>query len=235
MFKYYHWPPTETTDLYHAGVIEVDPDGNFVQAYCFRNPYEGNLINTRIAMYKDGSGLFSMMDYESPYSGYVSYVQFKNGQILKQRRKYYSSEGMPTDNPALRLRDGSDLIIKLLGSPVATDPNKIEFFKLHISDTGSNCFGWDDFNTYIERFNVLPAGGNIQNVGSNDINDDGINDLSFTGKALFFCEGLEMGYGRKDRKSLKEQQIRVRFKTIINKNTLSWKLINTDLCKIINQ
>ncbi|AEV99312.1 hypothetical protein Niako_2982 [Niastella koreensis GR20-10] len=167
-YKYYRWGATDTADMYHAGVVELDPSGNFVQAYSFRNPYSSNSYNTVIQVFKDGSGVFSMLEGISGYTANVYYVQFKNGQILKQRRRYYLGEGMPNENAALRLGDGSDLIIKLLGDSIS-NINKIEFLNLHISDTASNCLGWDDFGTYTEPYKVVPVNYGIRSIVSNDL------------------------------------------------------------------
>ena len=138
-YKYYRWG-TDTTDMYHAGVVELDPAGGFVQAYSFRNPYPSNYYNTKIRVFRDGSGVFSVLQGLSGYTANVYYVQFKDGQILKQRRKYYLGEGMPVENTALRLADGSDLIIKLLGDTIS-NINKIEDLNLHLSETPTNCRG----------------------------------------------------------------------------------------------
>jgi gliding motility-associated-like protein len=167
-YKNYRWGTTDTMDMYHAGVVELDPAGNFVQAYSFRNPYASNSYNTKIQVFKDGSGVFSMLEIFSGYTANVYYVQFKDGQILKQRRKYYLGEGMPNENAALRLGDGSDLIIKLLGDSIS-NINKIEFLNLHISDTASNCLGWDDFGTYTEPYKVVPINYGIRSIVSNDL------------------------------------------------------------------
>lgn len=171
LYKYYRATWTiDTADLYHAGVVELDPLGNFVRAYCFRNPYESNYYNTRVTVFKDGSGVFSMLHVLSGYTADAYYVQFKNGQILKQRRKHYLGEGMPLENAALRLADGSDLVVKLLGDSIS-NINKIEFLNLHISDTASNCLGWDDFGTYIEPYKLQPDTYGIQSIGSNDLSE----------------------------------------------------------------
>jgi hypothetical protein len=68
-----------------------------------------------------------------------------------------------------------------------------------------------------------------------DVNHDGLMDLIFSGKALLFCEGLETRYGRKERKPLKEEQLQIVFETVQNSDSLSWKLSDTDACKILDR
>jgi gliding motility-associated-like protein len=166
LFKFYRWG-TDTTDLYHGTVMEFDNDGNFKNAYAFRNNHESNLQNTRISLNKDGSGVFSMLRYFSGWTADVYYVQFKNGQITRQRVKHYVNEGMPLENSAIRVADGGDVFIKLLGDSV-TNINKIEFLKLHTSDTSSACLGVDDRSTYIEPYTFEPVQLGFDSIGVND-------------------------------------------------------------------
>jgi hypothetical protein len=67
-----------------------------------------------------------------------------------------------------------------------------------------------------------------------DINNDGLNDLVFSGRVLSFCQGLETGYGRGDRQPLHRDSISISFLTYINKDSLYWKLSDTSICKKIN-
>lgn len=73
------------------------------------------------------------------------------------------------------------------------------------------------------------------NFSNEDFNKDGTLDLIFTGKVLYFCKGLEFGYGRKDRKPLKEHSIVVKYATRIYADSISWTLTDSNVCRLLIQ
>ena len=182
MYRYYYALNDSVSPLYHAGVAEINSNLDFVKGYCFSNRTESNFYNTRITVFKDGSGVFSMLRYISGYAGDVYYIQFKDGQIVKQRKRSYFNEGMPNENHALKLTDRSDLMVKLLGDPV-TNINKIEFLNLHISDTSSACLGVDDNTTVTKPFSMVPVTWAFDSVGVNDFSES-INKTITVGTTL---------------------------------------------------
>lgn len=157
----------DTTDLYHGTVMEFDNDGDFKNAFSFRNKHESNLYNTRVTLQKDGSGTFSMLDYISGWQGDIYYVQFKNGQITRQRKRHYGNEGMPLESRSVRVADGGDVFIKMVSDSVV-GTSKVEFLKLHISDTASTCLGVDDHSTYIEPYKIEKVQLGFDSIGVND-------------------------------------------------------------------
>lgn len=185
LFKYYHWTGDGGQDLYHAGIEEFDAGGNFVKAYCFRNNIESNLYNTRVQVNGDGTGLFSMFHYMSGYTGDVYYVQFTDGQILHQRKRHYLGEGMPVENSAIRLPDGSDLLVKLLGDTI-TNINKIEFLNLHLSDTSSACLGISDSSTYTQPYYMVPMRWGLDSMPANDLYETRNRTISIRNDAPYF-------------------------------------------------
>ncbi|HVU57994.1 MAG TPA: hypothetical protein VHD83_23195 [Puia sp.] len=68
-----------------------------------------------------------------------------------------------------------------------------------------------------------------------DVDSDGVNDLVFDGNVLFFCRGLEYGYGREDRKPLKKKSVKIIFRAVYAKDTLSWRLTDNDICRILKK
>lgn len=106
-------------------------------------------------------------------------------------------------------------------------------FKL-IFDSSSDDYcnnGIAVYNSSLDCVSYNPFKLNFKNI---DLNGDGLNDLCFTGKALFFCAGLETGYGRKDRKPLKVQPLKIVFETVQGSDSLYWKLASTNACKVLN-
>lgn len=166
--RYFFWPTGSTEPVYHVGVVELDADFNFVRADAYRSDVESNGYNTRVTVFPDGSGFYSMLRYISSYTADVYYIQFREGQILKQRKRYYFGEGMPGENTATRMTDGGDMIIKLLGDSI-NSVNKIEFLNLHISDTSSNCLGITTTNNFSTPYQVEPLGYNTMIIERNDL------------------------------------------------------------------
>ncbi len=66
-----------------------------------------------------------------------------------------------------------------------------------------------------------------------DINGDNVKDLVFSGKVLYFCQGLETGYSRKDRKPVKQKNIKLTFQTVTDGDSVSWRLTDTTACHLL--
>jgi hypothetical protein len=147
---------------------KLDANFNFVRADAYRSDVESNGYNMRITVYPDGSGFYSLMKYISGYTADVHYIQFREGQIMKQRMKHYVGEGMPSENTAVRMPDGGDMIIKLLGDTI-NPYNKIEFLNLHISDTSSNCLGITTTNNFTSPYKLEPMGRTEMLIERNDL------------------------------------------------------------------
>lgn len=145
----YPWDGKEP--FQQAAVWELDSNLNFVRAFCFRNIIPNNSYNTRITVFPDGTGIFTMLKVWSGYTADSYHIQFRNGQIIRQRRRRYSGEGLPNEQLAIRMPDGGDLSIKIVGDS-ASNGAKVEFLKLHPSDTASACLGYNDGQTFVEPY-----------------------------------------------------------------------------------
>lgn len=149
----YQYPYTGAP-FYHAGVVEIDSNLNFVKAYSFRSRRQSNTYNSAITVFPDRSGLFSMLEILSGYSANVVYVQFQNGQIIKDRVKYYNGEGLPSENRSLRLPDNSDMIIKLAADSTNPGYGKVEFLNLHAADSSSACLGVTENEVFVQPYTL---------------------------------------------------------------------------------
>ncbi|MFL5740847.1 MAG: T9SS type B sorting domain-containing protein [Flavisolibacter sp.] len=149
---------TGTKDLYHAGIIELDEHLNFVKAYGFKNRHEGNSYNTRISLFPDGTGVFTMLHFFSGYNADAYISLFKNDQIYHQRKRIHINEGIPNEPNNLRMPDGGFLNIKTMGDSTKTalDGARIDYYRMHTSDTASLCLGVKDSSTSIWYFNFEP-------------------------------------------------------------------------------
>jgi hypothetical protein len=104
-------------------------------------------------------------------------------------------------------RDGFDLIFNTSNDPSCSG-------SIPVYNSSLDCISYDPFGLKLEIA---------------DVNGDGINDLIFTGKVLFFCQGLETGYGRTDRKALKEKNIKIIFCAGVDRNGPVWRLQDTSV------
>ena len=57
-----------------------------------------------------------------------------------------------------------------------------------------------------------------------DLNGDGYLDVVFTGRRLFFCRGLELGFSREDRRPVRSQPVRLVWLSHRAKKTTTWRL-----------
>lgn len=153
---FYEYPKyTGTKDLYHAGIIELDENLNYVKAYGFKNRIESNGGNTKVSLYANGSGVFTMFKYISGYTGESEICLFNNEQIYHQRKRLHFNEGLPYEPSTLQLPDGGFLNIKLIGdsTKLGTDGSRIDYYRIHTSDTASLCLGVKDTATSLWYFN----------------------------------------------------------------------------------
>lgn len=158
----------DTLPLNHAGIIQFNQNIDFVNAFSVRNNARSNLSNTKVSIFPDGSGLFTMLNYISGYTANVYFVQFKNDIITKQRIRYYSNGGIPNEMQSLPLNDGGTLGIRLLGDS-SDNSSKLEFLKLHVSDSSSKCLGIEDYSTFFSPFSLKGVRGYIDSIGTHDI------------------------------------------------------------------
>lgn len=177
-FGYFHLGSNDTTSLYQASTVEFDHDLNFVRAYCFRNNIEANTALTSISTFHDGSGLFSMYHNLSTYTGDMFFVQYKDGNIFKERKQYYG-ETYNNGNQALRLFSGADMILGRIIN-MSTDEDRMQFMKLHASDTASSCLGIDDVETFIQLVKFIPARPGLGATGSRDLQENQMHTIVAT-------------------------------------------------------
>jgi gliding motility-associated-like protein len=160
---------TGTKDLYHAGVIELDENLEYVKAYGFKNRLRGNGYNTKISLFPDGTGVFTVLNYISSYTGEAQVTIFNNEVIYHQRKRLHNNEGIPNEPFFQQLPDGGFLNIKLLGDSTkkGVDGSKIDYYRMYSSDTASVCMGVKDSSTSIWHFNFEPASTRFKEIDRN--------------------------------------------------------------------
>ena len=164
---YFEYPiHTGTVDLFHAGIIELDENFDFVKAYGFKNRIESNSYNTKISLFPDGSGVFTMLKFIDSYSGDAHVSVFKNGQIYHQRKRLHYNEGLPYEPRSLQLPDGGSLNIKMMGdsTKLGIDGSRIDYYRMHSSDTASICMGIKDTATSLWYFDFERVTSEIQSI-----------------------------------------------------------------------
>jgi gliding motility-associated-like protein len=157
---------TGTIDLFHAGIIELDENFDFVKAYGFKNRIQSNGYNTRISLFPDGTGVFTMLKVLGSYMGEAHISVFKNDQIYQQRKRIHNNEGLPDETAMLQMPDGGFLNIKVMGDSTARsgERSRIDYYRMHSSDTPSLCLGLPDTTTQIWYFSFAPITRRIETV-----------------------------------------------------------------------
>lgn len=168
--RYSQYPVYDSTqDLYHAAVVELDENLNYVKAYGFKNRIESNGYNTKVSLFPDGTGMFTMLRYISGYKGDVQIALFKNDTIYHKRRRIYMNEGIPYEPRSLPLGDGGSLNLKLSGDSTQNGSLcRIDYYRIHSADTASVCMGMPDPSTNLWYYNFEPTiGSHMDSVINN--------------------------------------------------------------------
>jgi gliding motility-associated-like protein len=160
---------TGTVDLYQAAVIELDENLNYVKSWVFLNRIQGNSYNTRISLFPDGTGVFTMLQVLSGYNANAEVCLFKDDLIYHQRRRYHINEGIPYEPNTLQMPDGGYLNLKLMGdsTKIASDGSHIDYCRIHTSDTASMCLGMPDSATSIQYLSFVATPRQIQSIQKN--------------------------------------------------------------------
>lgn len=187
-FGYLQYIADSINPVYQASMAEFDEHLNFVSAYSFRNKIHGNAANV-ITAQPDGSGMVTMIDYVSSYTSWLYFIQFKNNQIVRRRKRYYT-EGLPYISEVIRMNDGGDMSIRLVGDS-ASNVNKIEFIKLHISDTASDCLGINDYSTFMQPHKYVPYQFTLDRIDKNIFFDATPETLSSSEKTFDLLPGCQ--------------------------------------------
>lgn len=92
--------------------------------------------------------------------------------------------------------------------------------------------GIPTYNKSLDCISYEPFELKIQN---RDVNKDGVLDLTFSGKVNYFCDGLEKGFGRQDRKPKSQKDLQIEFLVNDSMSVFSWRLLNDTICNLINR
>jgi hypothetical protein len=88
------------------------------------------------------------------------------------------------------------------------------------------------FNSSLDCVSYKPFGLDAKN---SDLYHDNILDLTFKGNILFYCQGLEYGIGRMDKKPIKKANIKIDIIFNMAKDsTLSFKVKSKNVCDALN-
>lgn len=156
--RFWQYPVyTGTVDLYHAAVVELDENLNFVKGYVFKNRTQSNGYNTKTSLYKDGKGMFQMLDVISGFTARAQICLFKSDTIYHRRKRIHNNEGIPYEPLSLQLNDGGVVNIKLMGDSTQTGyGSRVDYYRIHTSDTASACIGVPDTTAGLWYFDLAP-------------------------------------------------------------------------------
>lgn len=158
--RYFEWPVhTGNTDLFHAAIIELDSNFNYLSSYGFKNRVKSNSYNTRVSLFADGSGVFHMLTVFSGYNAEARIALFKGRDIYHQRRRVHANEGIPIEPAFTKMPSGGFLNVKLMGDSTKTaiDGSRVDFYRIHTTDTASTCLGLPDASAGIWQYQFQPA------------------------------------------------------------------------------
>ena len=156
-----------------AGVVQIDSNLNFVNAFCFKNNMSID-ARSQTTIYPDGSGMFRMSP--APLSNLFNaanyYIEFDNGKILRQRKADFTNQFYPLIKGWVKLNDGGNISV-LTSYDSTSKANSLVFKRLHITDTASNCLGQDYYTTYTEPYQIkfLPQ-IYMDSIGNNVFQED---------------------------------------------------------------
>ncbi len=199
-FGYYQYPWDGISLLNQTVVAEIDSSLSTMNSVVYQSAVETGIPNSQTTLYPDGSGLISYLHVYSGYTADIYYTQFLNGRILKSRKRSATNEGFPYEPRAIRTSDGGDMIVKLVGDSIRNNA-RIDFTKLHISDTSSACLGFDDFNTYTQNVVYVPYQYYVSPTIFDDFVEIPSKTLTLTDKAISkqftclqtsFCDSLSL-------------------------------------------
>lgn len=159
-YGYFESPTyTGTVDMYHAGYVELDINFDFVRAIAFTNRLESNWYGTRISLFPDGSGVFTMRAPVSNYSGTANVVIFKDDKIYNQRARFHNNE-IPYFEPFfIQIGNGNYLNIRTItdGQSTGAVSTTMDFYRIHSGDNSSDCIGITDSSSQMQAFDFIPA------------------------------------------------------------------------------
>ena len=89
-----------------------------------------------------------------------------------------------------------------------------------IYNKGLDCISYDPFELKVQN---------------RDINNDGLLDLTFSGKINYYCDGLEKGIGREDRRPKYQKDLQIDFLVTDSMSVFSWHLLNDSICNLVNR
>ncbi|MDI3320652.1 gliding motility-associated C-terminal domain-containing protein [Pinibacter soli] len=165
-YGYYQYQWNGVTPFYQMSFGEFDEKLNLVSTYSFRSTVQPNINSSYNTIYPDGSGFFIMKNDIDNTTSDMYFVQYKGKSLLKQRKRRYEVELVPYSSNSLRMDDGGDLDIKTnYNYPAGIF--KLEFMKLHLSDTASDCLGYNDNSLFVQPFTAQWAKWSLDSTGAN--------------------------------------------------------------------
>ena len=157
LFGMYDYTRDSLTPFYQAGVVRFDDNLEIRDGFVLRNLVQSNVGSSMVTVNRDGTGTFTMLEFGSGYSGKWVQVQFRDKQVVKERRRRFTNEGYPIENNTIQLAGGREMLVQSVGDSIR-DNTFIVFSKLATTDTGSACLGLESFETFTEPLSYHHSG-----------------------------------------------------------------------------
>jgi gliding motility-associated-like protein len=156
---------------HHFAVLEFNSNDDFIKGYLIESPLAANADgSSSIKMDARGRVLFSLFVNYTGTSLDIFMGSIDNGSILKLRQRHYGSSYFFGHDTWEFFSDNSYIFLKQL-SDVDNTNERIEFSRLHDSDTSSDCLGIDSNFCFIRPTHYFPFSFNFTNVFSNALSE----------------------------------------------------------------
>jgi gliding motility-associated-like protein len=168
---------------HHFAVLEFNANDNFVKGFTINSGLIANADgSSSIKIDRSGRVVFSLfVNYTgSSVDFYIGSID--NGNIFNQRQRYYSNSNFYIRDNWELFSDRSYVLIKLLGD-IDDSNERLEYSKLHDSDTSSLCLGINSDFCFTSPTDYIPYEFTFANIISNALSPTGnggvINNLEF--------------------------------------------------------
>ncbi len=127
----------------HFGIIEFDENFNLLKANTISSSQHTNYGSDIIQIDETGKGALALFEYIDPYNANIYFGAFEGDRFLNQRKVQYNGVGLPGLNGITFLKDSSYVLSQSYFK--GGTESFIEYRKMHIGDSSSDCMGKDTF------------------------------------------------------------------------------------------
>jgi len=142
----------------HSNIAYFSPQLDFIKGLSLSSRQHSNYYNTVITPDEGGDRIsFTRTFYKTSYNSDVLYGTIVNNQVIKERLYQQRNRSNVWTSNFLHFGAKGDVITQFYGDSIKNTTG-IEFIRLHDTDTAGYCTGIDTSLSFLEPFNMKPAG-----------------------------------------------------------------------------